>query len=101
MLTQKIIYYIMKKGRTILNSLVKEVKNMRKNQFVGPHPGGGWQVKGAGNQKPTVVTTTQKQAIDRGRQIAINQQSELLIQGTNGQIRGRNSYGNDPCPPKG
>lgn len=74
---------------------------MGKNQFVGPHPGGGWQVKGVGNQRATVVTQTQKQAIASGKQIAVNQHSELIIQGTNGQIRARNSYGNDPCPPKG
>lgn len=28
-------------------------------------------------------------------------QIELFIHGTNGRIRGRNSYGNDPYPPKG
>jgi hypothetical protein len=30
----------------------------------------------------------------------MNQGSELLIHGQNGQIRERNSYGNDPHPPK-
>jgi len=33
--------------------------------------------------------------------IAINQQSEMFIQGRDGQIRERNSYGDDPFPPKG
>ncbi|HNO42869.1 MAG TPA: DUF2188 domain-containing protein [Ottowia sp.] len=33
--------------------------------------------------------------------MAINQQSEMLIQGRNGQIRERNSYGDDLFPPKG
>ena len=37
----------------------------------------------------------------RARGIAVNQQSELFIQGRDGQIRERNSYGNDPYPPKG
>ena len=32
---------------------------MGKNQHVTKHPGGGWQVKGAGNGKETVVTNTQ------------------------------------------
>ncbi|WP_268245296.1 DUF2188 domain-containing protein [Vulcaniibacterium thermophilum] len=33
--------------------------------------------------------------------MAINQRSELFIQGRDGQIRERNSYGDDPFPPKG
>ena len=74
---------------------------MGKNQFVGPRSGGGWQVKGAGNHKATLVTRTQKEAIAKGREIAVNQNSELAIQGRNGQIREKNSYGSDPYPPKG
>lgn len=71
------------------------------NQHVTPHPSGGWQVKAAGASRATVVTNTQKEAYDIGRQIAINQKSELFIHNKQGQIRDRNSYGNDPCPPKG
>lgn len=33
---------------------------MGKNQHVTPHPSGGWQVKGEGNIRATVRTTTQK-----------------------------------------
>ncbi|UUC44763.1 DUF2188 domain-containing protein [Flavobacterium cerinum] len=73
---------------------------MGKNQHITPHPDGGWQVKGEGNTKATVITDTQQEAIDAGRNIAKNQQSELLIHGRNGQIRARDSYGNDPHPPK-
>ena len=74
---------------------------MGKNQHVVPHKDGGWQVKGAGNQKATVRTTTQSDAISRAREIAINQKSEVVIHRPNGQIRDKNSYGNDPHPPKG
>jgi hypothetical protein len=74
---------------------------MGKNQHATPHPQGGWQVKGAGNSRATVRTDTQKQAITIARQIARNQNSECLIHGKNGQIRARDSYGNDPFPPKG
>ena len=73
---------------------------MGKNQHVVPQ-NGVWQVKGAGNRKATVVTTTQKEAIRIGRDIAIKQGSELFIHNRQGRIRERNSYGNDPCPPKG
>jgi len=74
---------------------------MSKNQFVGPHPAGGWQVKGGGNSRATVRTNTQSEAIEIARGIARNQGSELVIQGRNGQIRAKDSYGNDPYPPKG
>lgn len=71
-----------------------------KNQHVVPHEG-GWAVKGAGNSRATSVHETQAGAIQSAREIAQNQQSELLIHGRNGQIRERDSYGNDPFPPKG
>jgi hypothetical protein len=71
-----------------------------KNQHVVPHPD-GWAVKGAGSDKVTKVTKTQQESIQIARQIAQNQQSEILIHGRNGRIRERNSFGNDPFPPKG
>ena len=74
---------------------------MNKNQHVTPRPDGRWQVKGAGNSRATVVTPTQSEAIGKAREIAINQKSEVVIHGANGRIREKNSYGNDPFPPKG
>ncbi len=74
---------------------------MGKEQHVMTHPDGGWQVKGAGNSKATVRTNTQSEAIKIARDIAINQNSEVVIHRTNGQIREKNSYGNDPFPPRG
>ncbi len=73
---------------------------MSKNQRIVPHAR-GWAVRGAGNSKPTAIHGTQAEAIDHGREIARNQQSELLIHGRNGRIRARDSHGNDPFPPKG
>jgi len=74
---------------------------MGKNQYVTPHPNGGWQVKGADNTRAAARTTTQSDAISIARGIAINQQSEVVIHRPNGQIRDKNSYGSDPFPPKG
>lgn len=74
---------------------------MGKNQHVTPHPKGGWQVKGAGNQRATVITETQAEARIIAREIAIKNKSELVVHGTDGRIREKNSYGNDPFPPKG
>ena len=68
---------------------------MGKNQHVTPHPK-GWQVKGAGNSKATAVTNTQAAANEIAKQIASNQNSEVLIHGRNGKIREKNSYGDDP-----
>jgi len=72
----------------------------KRNQHVVPHDN-GWAVRGAGSQRATSVHPTQQQAIDAGRSISQNQGSELLIHGRNGQIRARDSHGNDPYPPKG
>jgi hypothetical protein len=72
----------------------------KKNQHVVPHER-GWAVKGEGNDRASSVHTTQASAITAGRETAINQGSELFVHGANGQIRARNSYGNDPYPPKG
>ena len=74
---------------------------MKKNQHVTPHPDGGWQVKGEGNSRATVRTTTQKAAIDIAREISRNQGVELVIHRPNGQIRDKDSHGHDPYPPKG
>ncbi|MDF3027197.1 MAG: hypothetical protein K0S23_1504 [Fluviicola sp.] len=71
-----------------------------KNQHVTPHPD-GWQVKGAGNSKATVITKTQKEADTIAKKIATNQKSEVLIHGKDGKIREKNSYGNDPKNIKG
>lgn len=73
---------------------------MSKNQHVTPK-NDKWQVKGAGNKKATALFDTQKEAINHARQISKNQNSELFIHGRDGKIRERDSYGNDPYPPKG
>ena len=72
----------------------------KKNQHVVPL-GNGWAVKAAGAERATVITTKQSDAISAGRNIAKNNHSELIVHGRDGKIRERNSYGNDPHPPKG
>lgn len=72
----------------------------KKNQHVVPN-NGKWVVKGAGNQKATKVTNTQKEAISIAREIAKNQKSELIVHNKKGQIRQKDSFGNDNFPPKG
>lgn len=69
------------------------------NQHIVPN-GNIWQVKRENSDKATKNFATQKEAIDYGRNIAKNQESELVIHGKKGRIRDKDSYGNDPCPPK-
>ena len=73
---------------------------MKPNQHVVPHPE-EWAVKPTGGQRPSSVHDTQKQAIDRGREIARKQGVELLIHRKDGRIRERDSHGHDPFPPPG
>lgn len=70
-----------------------------KNQHIVPN-NGKWQVKGAGNKKATKTFNTQKEAENFGRTIAKNQKSELITHNRQGRIRSKDSYGNDPNPPK-
>lgn len=72
---------------------------MGRNQYVVRN-GDSWGVRGEGNEKLTSKHETQKEAKAAGREIAKNQKSELLIQGREGKFVAKESYGNDPCPPK-
>lgn len=72
----------------------------RKNQHVVPHAK-GWAVKSAGSSRASSVHSTQKSAIQAARSTAIKNGSEMLVHGSNGRIRERNTYGKDPYPPKG
>lgn len=53
------------------------------------------------NKRASVITDTQKEAIDLGRKISRNHHGELFIHGVDGKIRARDSHGNDPFPPRG
>ena len=72
---------------------------VKKNVHVVPN-GKGWAVKPEGAAKPLSTHRTQGAASDAGRKVAKQNQSELVIHRPNGQIRDKDSYGNDPCPPK-
>ena len=69
------------------------------NQHIIPN-NGQWQVKGENAARATKTFDTQEKAIAYGRNIAIHQKSELVIHNRQGRIRDKDSYGNDPCPPK-
>lgn len=73
---------------------------MGKNQHVVP-VGDKWGIKGEVNSRLTSTFDRQSGAIAAARQISRNQHSELFIHGRNGQIRERDSHGNDPFSPRG
>lgn len=73
---------------------------MAKNQHVVPKDG-GWAVRSAGSTRASSIHDTQKDAVDKARERAQKEGSELVIHGRDGKIRERNTYGRDPHPPKG
>lgn len=73
---------------------------MHRNVHVVPRDG-DWAVETDYAQRAIKITSTQAEAIEFGREIAKNQQSELIIHGRDGKIREKNSYGADSYPPIG
>lgn len=63
--------------------------------------GNNWAVRREGQAKPVSTHRTQSAASDAGTRVARAERAELMIHRPNGQIREKNSYGNDPYPPKG
>lgn len=70
-----------------------------KNQHVVP-VGSDWGIRGEGNSRLTSVYENKTDALQAGREIAINQQSELVIHGRDGKIQDKDSFGHDPVPPE-
>ncbi len=62
--------------------------------------GDQWGTLREGGQRVSSRYDTQAEAIKAGRDMAREEKGELLIHGRDNQIRARDSYGNDPCPPK-
>lgn len=72
-----------------------------KTHHVVHNPQGGWDVKVGGGQRSIKHFVTKEPAVDYGRAVSKNQNSELFIHGKDGQFQSRDSHGNDPFPPKG
>lgn len=73
---------------------------MGKTQWVSPRGDGKWAVKSAGASKASKLFDTQADAVAHAVETAKRTKSEVIIQGKDGKIRSKDSYGNDPCPPK-
>jgi hypothetical protein len=59
-----------------------------------------WEIR---CERPYIVAycPTQKMAASLGRALAKLTKTELVVHGKDGKIRRKDSFGNDPCPPKG
>ena len=72
----------------------------KKNVHIVPRDS-GWAVVREGSERDSSHHNTQTEAINAGRSTAQREHTEIFIHRPNGQIRERDSYGNDPYPPKG
>lgn len=62
----------------------------------------GWRVEREGAERAAVVCDSKEEAVQRGVEMARNQQpSQLLIQAADGTIAEERTYQNDPFPPRG
>src|SRR5882724_11095696 len=75
-------------------------KMSKKDITVGPTEAGRWSVKRRGNDRASSIHDTQSEAINVGKRYAKEEKSDLIIKGKDGEIRSKDSYGNDPNPPK-
>ena len=64
-------------------------------------PDGSWETKREGADRAAAVTATQAEAWARNKELAKHSGGEAFLKGRDGLIRERNSYGDDPYPPKG
>lgn len=71
----------------------------KKPVHVVPH-GDRWAVTREGNQRASSLHDTQAQAELAGRPVARAEKTEFYLHGRKSQIREKDSYGNDPNPPK-
>ena len=63
--------------------------------------GDKWALKRDGAERASGVFDTQKAAVDAGRVVSKNQNTEFVVHGRNGRIRLKDSHSRDPYPPKG
>ena len=68
----------------------------KQNIWVTQHSDGGWQKKKENHERASERFTTQKEAINSAIIQAKNEGVEVIVQGENGKIRSKDSYGPDP-----
>jgi hypothetical protein len=71
----------------------------KKSNHVVPSPS-GWAVKKSGAVRASKTFETKEKAVSYGKSLSKSEKTELYIHRKNGTIENKNSYGNDPHPPK-
>jgi len=72
---------------------------MKKNIHV-VYDDGLWKMKRENSQKASKIFNTKIDAVDYSRNVAKNDKVEFAIHNKDGKISNKNSYGNDPYPPR-
>lgn len=65
------------------------------------NPDGGWAVRREGAERASKRFESKEDAVRYARSICQGEQVELVVHRSDGTIREKNSYGNDPHPPRG
>lgn len=71
----------------------------KKNIYIVPN-NGGWNVKSEGSTKAAKHFDTKEPAKVFAKELAKKNKSELIEQNKQGQIISKDSFGNDPIPPR-
>lgn len=66
-----------------------------------PNKNGGWDNKREGAARASNHAETKADAMKSGKELAKNNKTEHFIHNRDGKIALKNSYGNDPFPPRG
>ena len=63
---------------------------------VEPRSSGRWAVQTDGTQRADSLHDRKSDAVRRGRELAGNKQTELVIRNERGRVDGKDSHGRDP-----
>lgn len=78
----------------------RTIMGKKKGIHVVPDKSKGWRVKREGQDKPLSTHDKKDQAVSAGKDQAKKDKTELTIHNRDGKISDKDSYGNDPHPPK-
>jgi len=73
---------------------------MAKNIHVTHREDGSWAIIREKAKQASGLYDTQREAIELAREMARKGRVELVIHDRENRIRDKDSYGNDPCPPR-
>jgi len=68
---------------------------------IEPRPDGRWAVQTNGTRRADSLHVRKSDAVKRGRELAENKQTELVIKNETGRIAAKDSHGSDPRKIKG